>query len=175
MMTRRSMARMLLLPVALLAVSLAGCGSDEFSAGPAHEGPPVTEDQFLGFTDPGDTAITALRLSVSSQYDAADDAVRIFVLPKDQDGNTLVGLNQHNFNVVLHPETTPTAVRSADTTLTNEATSDKVMALVIDSSGSMSATDSETGQTRMQVAKEAAKLFVSNMGPSDQAAIVTFS
>jgi hypothetical protein len=166
---------MLSLSAAVLAVVLAGCGSNESSPGPAKSGVPAQEGQFLGFTDPTDTSVTAVRLSVSSEYDADRDVTRIFALPKDQDGHTVFNLNQNNFNVVLNSETAPTALPSADTVLTTEATSDKVVALVIDSSGSMIATDPDTGKTRIQAAKEAAKLFVSLMGPTDRAAVVTFN
>lgn len=162
------------LPFLLLAVLLVGCGS-ESSSGPASQKRPAEEAPFLGYADLNDTSVTSLQLSTSSEYDSLSNEVRFFALVKDQSGNPLMNFNVYNFVLTLDSRTAPQIIAPADMSLSIEASADRVVAIVIDSSGSMSSTVSDTGQTRMEVAKEAAKLFVSLMEANDRAAVVTFS
>ncbi len=157
-----------LLPLLLAAV--AACGVEEYNPGPAQPGPAAPE---VSVPVVDESSVTGVDLATSVEYDAGTGEVRVFARVEDQDGNALFSFNRYNFSVVLHPATAPRPVDPADTVL-DIATSDaRVVALVIDSSGSMGA-GTETGQTRMQVAKEAAKLFVGLMAADDQVAIVDF-
>ncbi len=157
----------------LLALGAAACGVDEYSPDPAEPGPPAPATSDLAFKDPADASVTSIDLTTSVEYDADLDEVRIFARVEDQDGNPLFSFNRYNFSVVLHPASAPRPIDPADTVLDIASSDARVVALVIDSSGSMSATV-ETGATRMQVAKEAAALFVDLMGPGDLTAIVDF-
>lgn len=159
------------LPLALsLLLGLAACGVDEYDPGHAQPGPAAPEVS-VPVADESDT--TAVDLSTSVEYDAATDEVRVFARVEDQNGDPLFDLGPENFAVILNPGTAPRPVARDDLTIDIASSEASVVALVIDSSGSMSAV-TETGQTRMQVAKEAAKLFVGLMGPDDLVAIVDF-
>ncbi len=156
------------------ALFFAGCGGgDEYSPGPARPGTPAAGALDLGYRDPTDTAVTSIRLSSSVEYVAADDRVNVFMRVRDQDGNALQHLNAHNFSVTLNPGTAPRSIDAARTELDLRSTPSRVVALVIDSSGSMQASIG-AGRTRMQVGKDAAKLFVSLMAPGDLTAVVDF-
>ncbi|MBI5444159.1 MAG: VWA domain-containing protein [Deltaproteobacteria bacterium] len=161
---------------AALVLLLAGCGSEHASS-PAPQQPPAGNGgaSSLAFVDLNDTTITSIQLSTSSEYDPSTNEVRIFALPRDQDGNPLMDFNSYNFVLTLNSGSAPYTVDPEDLSLSVEASADRIIALVIDSSGSMSSIDSETGETRLEVAKQAAKLFVDLMGPGDRAAVVTFS
>lgn len=166
--------KVLLVLGAFAVLALPGCGSDEYSPDPVQTGSSSTEkDVDLAFRNLSDTQITSLELTTSQDYDPSADEVRIFALVKDQDGDFFPDLNQYNFTVVLQPKTAEKTVAAGDTTITTTVATNRVVALVIDSSGSMGGV-TETGQTRMTVAKEAAKLFVALMAPGDQTAVVDF-
>jgi Mg-chelatase subunit ChlD len=159
---------------AVLAAFLSGCGSDEYNPGPA--GATAVEQQEtpdLAFRDLNDVARTLLTLTTSQSYDAANNTVDVFGLVLDQTGTFFQNLNQYNFSVVVEPKIAPKAIPAEDTTLSLTVSDDRVVALVIDSSGSMSST-TETGESRMEVAKDAANLFVDLMAGGDQTAIVDF-
>ncbi|GAB4267248.1 MAG: hypothetical protein Kow0092_20510 [Deferrisomatales bacterium] len=155
---------------------LAACGVDEHNPAPASPAPAAEALLRPLFSDPFESDITEIQLSTSAEYDETTDETRIFAIVQDQDGTSLTGIdfNAYNFVVSLQAFGTRRSVDPADTALSRELSFDKVVALVIDSSGSMTAT-TETGETRMDVAKEAARLFASFMGPGDRTAVVEFN
>ncbi|NTU59953.1 MAG: VWA domain-containing protein [Deltaproteobacteria bacterium] len=154
---------------------LAACGSNGSSSDEVGSGAPAAETTSLAYKDTSDTVTTSVSLTASGERDAESGAARLYVMLKDQDGTALLFLNKHNFTVLIDPRTAPSTVPPANVTLTTATSSDRVVALVIDSSGSMSATDPTSGLTRLQAAQAAAKLYVENMVPGDYAAVVTFS
>ena len=168
-----AISRRLLLLAAVLPVLAAACGDGEYTPGPAKAGPPATTAEDLAARDLNDTSITSIDLSTSLEFDADRNEVQIFAMVKDQNGNEITNLNQYNFSVVINPKTAPRGIPPADTLFGSATSGDKVVALVIDSSGSMSG-GTDTGQTRIDVAKEAATLFVDLMGSTDRTAIVDF-
>lgn len=161
--------------VLALAVCLGGCGADESSSSPALQVAPAEGVPRPAFVDPFDDQVTAIRVSASGDFDEVAGRATVFVVVQDQGGQSLLDFdfNAYNFVVTLNPATVPLTLDPAVTSLDRLTVGDSVVALVIDSSGSMEAT-TETGQTRMQVAKEAAKLFVSLMQPTDRTAVVDF-
>ncbi len=98
--------------------------------------------------------------------------VQVFARVLDQGGNLLENLNSYNFSVVLDPKGAPKSISQEAISVVPTVSPDHVVALVIDSSGSM--TSLIGGNTRMQVAKDAAKLFVSLMQGTDRTAVVDF-
>ncbi len=160
----------------LLVGSLAGpwgCGVDEYAPDPARYVPGDADTSSPAFQDLSDTSVTALDLTFSLEYDGDLDRVNVYARVEDQNGTFIGVLNRYNFAVVLDPRTAPKTVDPEDQDLQTVVSQNRVVALVIDSSGSMSAT-TETGESRIQVAREAARLFVSLMNPGDQVAIVDF-
>ncbi len=150
-----------------------GCGTDEYAPDPARYAPGDADTSSPAFQDLTDTAVTALGLTFSLEYDGELDRVNVYARVEDQNGTFIGTLNKYNFVVVLDPRTAPKTVDPEDQDLDTVTSQNRVVALVIDSSGSMTAT-TETGESRIQVAREAAKLFVSLMNPGDQVAIVDF-
>ena len=172
---RVNTCKTLALAVLLASFSL-GCGDGEYSPDPARPGPPAPVADDLSVSDPNDSAVTALNLTTSLEYDAGTGNLRVFALVKDQVGSPLLGLNKHNFSLVLSPSAAPMTVSPDAVNLTTEAADERVVALVIDSSGSMeSPVESGSAVTRMEAAKAAARLYVSLLEPGDRAAIVTFA
>ncbi|MFU8857775.1 MAG: vWA domain-containing protein [Deferrisomatales bacterium] len=164
-----------LLPMTLLLLVglLFGCGTGEDFPSPAQGGPFPSPGSDLSYQDPDDFTVTSIDLNTSFEYDGDLDEVRMFAVVKDQNGVSLEGLNRYNFTVVVEPKSAPKTVAAEDTELTLAFSDDRVVGLVIDSSGSMLSPIDET-RTRMQVAKEAAKLFTSLMGAGDRVAVVDF-
>ncbi len=105
--------------------------------------------------------------------DAALGEVQVFARVLDQEGNLLESLNSFNFTVVLDPKGAPKAIPQEDITVVPTVSQDHVVALVIDSSGSMTTLIDPT-TPRMLVARDAAKLFVSLMQGTDRTAVVDF-
>lgn len=155
---------------------LPGCGVDESSPSPALQGEQVQGLPRPAFVNPADSQVTRVELAASGDFDEASGEAQIFAVVRDQDGNSLLDFdfNAYNFTVTLNPGSAPLTLDPAVTQLGRDTVGDIVVALVIDSSGSMEAV-TETGQTRMQVAKDAAKLFVGLMQPGDRTAVVDFS
>ncbi|MHB8765241.1 MAG: vWA domain-containing protein [Deferrisomatales bacterium] len=153
------------------ALHLGGCGGNESTPGPAQPGALVPD---VGSPVSSDDTVTRIEVTASVEYDGTTTpgTVRLFSLVKDQAANRLSGLVRQNFTVVVDPKTAPKTLGDEAAELTTEASDDRVVALVIDSSGSMAA--SLGTANRMQVAKDAAKLFVSLMGPRDRTAVVDF-
>jgi Mg-chelatase subunit ChlD len=172
MSSERSKTRTVLLGW-LAAVVLAACGSEHAPDPLTAVGRESTAETDLAFKDPTDSLVTSIDLSTSLAYESDTNGVRIFALVRDQEGELVPGLNRHNFTVVLNPKTADRAVPPGDTALDMTASEERVVALVMDSSGSMTAT-TDTGLTRMQVAKEAGSLFVSLMSPGDRTSVVDF-
>ncbi|MBI5017422.1 MAG: VWA domain-containing protein [Deltaproteobacteria bacterium] len=172
-----------LLTILFLAVGLCACGGNESNPGPAEQGTVTPESPFLGYTDLNDATVTSLHLTTSSEYDPDANQVRIFALLKDQDGASLFppdhDFNTHNFYVTLNTSMSPVNVPSDVVGLSIEASNDQVVALVLDSSGSMSGRanpqDPTDATTRLGAGQGAARLFLSKMGATDRAAVVTFS
>ncbi|GAB6062618.1 vWA domain-containing protein [Deferrisoma palaeochoriense] len=164
------------LPLALsLLLGLAACGVEEYDPSPARPGPIAAPGEDLAFRDPTDANTRALRLSVSPEYDEAAGLVRMFVRVEDQAGNLIVGLNEHNFGITVSPKGANSPVDPDQTTVGTEISAEKITSLTIDSSGSMQAIILGTeNATRMQVAKDAAKLFVDLLESGDRAAVVDF-
>jgi len=168
------MMRPLSLVILAAGLFLFGCGSvtdpGESSPDQPRSGP-LPPDQFLLNADGGDPGISQVRLVTSVQYDAVLGEAQIFALVRDQNFDDIITLNKYNFSVSLDPVTATRAVDSTspDATLTRILGVDrKVIALIIDSSGSMA------GQ-KMQDTKIAAKQFINNnLGPDDLAAIIDF-
>lgn len=155
---------------------LPGCGVDESSPSPALQGEPVQGPPRPAFVNPADSQVTRLELAASGEFDEAAGEAQVFAVVRDQDGNSLLDFdfNVYNFTVTLNPGRAPLTVDPGVTSLDRTTVDDIVVALIIDSSGSMEAV-TDTGQTRMQVAKDAAKFFVDLMQPGDRTAIVDFS
>lgn len=163
--------------ITLLGVLLSACGGggDGASPDPATPGTPATDTSSLAYKDLLDNATTSLSITTSGERDPATENVRIFALVKDQDGTPVFFLNKYNFGVQLNPGTAPRAVNPSQIVLSTEESSDRLVALVLDSSGSMAALDVNSGLTRLQAAQAAARLYVENMSDGDYAAVVTFS
>lgn len=150
-----------------------GCGSNEYSPGPAEQAPAADPTEDLSYKDLADTTNTSIDLSTGLDYEGSSDEVRLYALVRNQDGAFLPSFNAYNFTVELYPGTAPRVIPPEDIDLGITTSADRVVALVMDSSGSMSGT-TDTGQTRIQVAKEAAKLFVSLMRAGDRTSVVDF-
>lgn len=157
---------------------LAACGTDEYSPSAPKDGEPSPEEPFLGYVDPGDTATTSIGLTTSAEYDADQNLARIYAMVRDQDGTPLTTLNKDNFSLTLTSPSASGAVPSDSVSFATEASAEEVVALVLDSSGSMSASanpgDPNDPTTRLQAGQAAARSFVENMG-SGRAAVVTFN
>lgn len=160
-----------------LTLAMGGCG-DEHHPSHAQSGSPAPPLEDLAFRDPGDTELTELDLAASAEYvpptaDLPLGQVNIYARILDDAGNLLENLNSFNFNVILDPKGAPKTVPQGDVDVVMTVSSDHVVALVIDSSGSMTGLiDSTT--PRMRVARDAAKLFVSLMKGTDRTAVVDF-
>ncbi|HSH69545.1 MAG TPA: VWA domain-containing protein [Deferrisomatales bacterium] len=180
------------LAAAICLVGLSGCGVDESTSSPANPGPgaPLTTDDDR-LSNPTDGGVTEFGLETSFGYDPAADRGLAYFALRDQDGASIwdfktpegtpgYGLNGRNFGITLFPSVAPRILDPAafqvgvSSVLTN-----KVIALVIDVSGSM-ADDAGGGEgTRMEVAKEVAAAFVDvildQANDPDLIALVSFS
>jgi len=100
------------------------------------------------------------------------------MLVSDQDGNEFDFVNKYNFSVLQigGGVTRSVDINSNQVTLESvEGTNKRVVSLGLDNSGSMASVDFDTGKTTLQLAKEAATLFVDGMRDQDKAAVVKFS
>jgi len=169
-----TLARIVILSAVLCAL-VAACGSGESSPSPAQQSTPIDEAARLAFDDPFEAGVTSLSLSASADFNSSTGETRIFAAVRDQDGGSLIDFdfNEYNFAVTMEPGTAPYTLDPAVTSLDRATVGDVVVAMVIDSSGSMSTT-TETGQARIDVAKEAAGLFVGLMEAGDRTAVVDF-
>jgi len=162
-----------LLPLLLAAV--AACGVEEYNPGPAQPGPSAGSTTDLAFRDPSDTTTRSLRLSLSPEYDVASNQIRLFARVEDQNGSLIAKLNAYNFGIAISPRGANVSVDPESTDVATEVSAEKITSLTIDSSGSMmSIILGAENATRMQVAKEAAKLFVDLLQLGDRAAVVDF-
>lgn len=172
MKTRR--ATPLLCTALAAALLLAACGVDESTTSPVLGGEqplPIADDRGRNLTD---TTVTALRLDTSLTYEAAEDRVRAYFAVRDQDGSSLLDYREpggtpgfditgRNFAVTLFPGSSSSRPLNPQEFLVGTQFRDsKVIALVIDVSGSMSA-EVAPGQTRLDLAKEVAKNFVDSI------------
>jgi len=160
-------------PLFLACGLLLGACGEEYTPSSAQPGALPPASQYLAFRDLTDTTTTTVSLTSSADYDSNLNEVQIYVRAVNQDGVLLSTLNEHNFGVTLEPKTVDRPVDAAETDLTLAVSMARVVGLVMDSSGSMSST-TDTGATRMEVAKEAARLFIGGMSGDDQAAVVDF-
>lgn len=155
-----------------------GCGADEYAPSSAKQGARAEEQVDLSFNDLTEDVTSRIQMVSSVRYDENSNQVDILASIKDQDGNSFVAvrqLNRHNFIVALNSSVLPRAVETEEPVF--ELSNDNFVAIVVDTSGSMSASsnpDDLTSPTRLDVAKQAAKLFVSLMSTGDQTAIVRF-
>jgi len=180
-MKRRLATKTISLSISLLLLSCTfwwGCGEDEYAPDPAENGVRAQEQADLSYNDLTESETTSLQMLASVRYDEASNQVDILASIKDQDGNVfnrVKQLNRYNFTVVLNPSTSASTVDVSEPGF--EFSSDNFVAIVTDTSGSMSAPSDpldDTSPSRLDVAKQAAKLFVSLMTGEDQTAIVRF-
>lgn len=163
----------------ILALAVAGCGGP-FGGGNEQSGTDdgnviINPGSNLAVSDPTNTTLTSLAMTISPEYDAATGNVNIYMLLTDQDGAFFDTVNKYNFSGVMNVNSINRyiSIASDNITLADVVSSDSIVCLVIDSSGSMSANIAPS-VTRMQATKDAAKLFVGLMGPSDKTALVDF-
>ncbi len=189
---RRAMRTIPMVLAAVLALSaplVGGCGVDETSFGPARPGPtppPVEDDRGSNLDD---TSLTEIQLETSFAYDSDADRGLAFFAFRDQDGNSIwdfknpggtpgFEINGYNFTITLFPSVAPRQLDPDTFEVGTEYRDVKVVALVIDVSGSMEE-DAGNGQTRLDVAKEVAKDFVdavlADPASGDLVALVSFS
>jgi Mg-chelatase subunit ChlD len=174
--TRSTLRRVPLLLAAAALWFLPGCGVDETSPSPALPGVPPPAGADLAYQDLTDDSVTSIELTTSVEYDREQNQVRMFALVRDQDGVLVPNLNAHNFAIVLEPKIAPKTVPPEDIELERVVSGDRVVALVVDTSGSMSfGVQGDPPPRRMDVAKDAAKRFVSLMASGDRVALVKFS
>jgi hypothetical protein len=179
----------MLMAVLAFGAFLAGCGdmvpfggSNETTANPSEPGTPAgNPNANLAVKDLNDTTITALTLGISPEYVPDTNMVDIYAFVKDQTGAELYTFNKYNFMVSLKNGISVRRLDMSDPRITLEGvlSGESIVALAIDSSGSMTYVDPATGDTRMQAAKDAAKLFVSLMGTNssmqtDKTALIDF-
>jgi Mg-chelatase subunit ChlD len=177
--------------VSVLAALLASCGVDESTSGGASPGsapvPPVADDRG---SNPADQTVSSLGLETSLSYDAATNQVLAFYALRDQDGSSIqdfkipdgipgFALTGRNFTITLFPGSSSARPLDAQTfDVGTQFRDNKVIALVIDVSGSMSE-DAGNGETKLTVAKEVAKNFVDAIlgtpGSGDLMALLEFS
>lgn len=157
-----------------LAALLAACGVDESTTRPVSPGepPPSVLDDRAG--NLADTTLTGIRLDTSLSYQPSEDRVRAYFAFRDQDGGSLwdfreptgtpgFGLTGRNYSITLFPGSSSSRPLDPQTFQVGTQFRDsKVIALVIDVSGSMS-TEVAPGQTRLDLAKEVAKNFVDSI------------
>lgn len=173
--------------------SLLGCGVDESTSSPASSGPPspvVADDDRL--SNPADGSVTEISLETSYGYDEANDRGLAYFALSDQAGNSLwdfktpggtagYEVNGRNFGITLFPSVAPRILDPESFEVgVSPIMTNKVIALVIDVSGSMSEdAGGDVGETRMEVAKAVAANFVDvildEVDDVDQIALVSFS
>jgi VWFA-related protein len=167
------------------AAIVAGCGIGSVGGddpGPVPEGP-LVPDAFLSAAPKNlaDNTTTRVTLTTSLDFDADANRVNIFALPKafagpdDIAGTVIQGLTRNSFSVILNAKNAPKSFDASSLTVDTETSNARLVGLVIDQSGSMTATVPGEGQTRMEVAKAAAERFVALMTGTDQSALVAFS
>ena len=164
-------------PLFLACGLLLGACGEEYAPSSAQPGALPPANQSLAFRDLADTATTKVTLTSSADYDVALNEVHIYVRAVNQDGALITSLNEHNFGITLEPKTVGRPVAASETSLTLAVSESRVVGLVIDSSGSMTSAipaPDGTSTTRIEVAKESARLFIDKMSGDDQAAIVDF-
>jgi hypothetical protein len=173
-----------------------GCGVDETTHSLAVQGPlppPPADDGRL--SSETDDVVTAVDIEASFGYDSDTDRGLAYFAFRDQDGGTLwdftnadtpgdFELAATNFSITLFPSVAPDRLDPLDFEIGTQFRDNKVIALVIDVSGSMgwavdSGEDPAEGEpSRLDVAKDAAKAFLEQMlpdGTEDLVALVTFS
>lgn len=168
----------IILAAAVFGLGLAACGTEEHSPGAPDQGTPAAETPFSGYVDPNDTTTTDIAVTTSAEYDADQNLVTLFAMVRDQDGNPLSSLNKDNFVVTLNSTTAPVNVPADEVTFAVEASGEPVVALVLDSSGSMAGPANPSSETdlttRLQAGQAAARAFVENLS-GGRAAVVTFN
>lgn len=170
--------------IALLAVAavlmLSGCGNNEAGGAPTIQRSPTypSAGGGLGVYDLNDFEVTDIGLKVSPEYNETTGMVDVYMVVTDQDDNTLEFLNKYNFVVTAYVGTLPREVdlSPVNVQLTPVITSERVVALALDSSGSMTAEDNTVpGATNLnEAARFAAKQYVDLMGATDKTAIIDF-
>jgi len=180
----------LVLGVLVVVSCFAACGVDESTPGTASPGPapaPAADDRG---SNPADQAVTEVGLETSLTYDEGTDSVLAYYAFRDQDGNSIQDfkvpqgtpgyeLTGRNFTITLFPvSASARPLDPATFDLGTQFRDSKVVALVIDVSGSMSG-DAGNGETKLDVAKEAAKNLVDAVlgspGSGDLVALLEFS
>lgn len=171
----------ILCSAAVLWAATVGCGTGEDT--PRHASTDIVTESSIdprGVKQPSDATVTSIGLASSMAYEADQDLVRVFALAKDQDGNELFFFNKYNFTAILDPTGRPRAIDhdapdyALTTSLGTIYEEDRVVALVLDVSGSM-ATTVPTGGTRLAASQAAAVDFVDGMVEGDQTSLVSFS
>ncbi len=195
----RRIRQAVLLGSALVA-ALCGCGVEEHSPGAARVPPPAQPVASGAFENPDDTTITSVQFDTSLElvedctdlgYDPLDpDCVFAFFGIRNQDADSLQDftapagipgffeVNEQNFTVTLFPAVAPEIVDPASFSIGQAFRDNKVIGLIIDTSGSMESPAGGTPTpTRLDVAKEAAKNFVDLMDSlgGDRTALITFN
>ena len=181
---RRALHSALLLGFGWAAL-VAGCGVASVGGddpGPVPQGP-LVPDRFLASApkNAADKTTTEVKLTTSVEFDADANQVNIFALPKafagpdDTTGTAIEGLTRNSFSVILNAKNAPQSLDPSSLTVDTEVSSARLVGLVIDQSGSMTAPVPGEGLTRMEVAKASAALFVDLMTGTDQTALVAFS
>lgn len=169
--------KLMAIALALFAATLVGCGSEtsDYSSEPGGGGVVIVPDTNGALSAPTDTTIESLVLRLSPEYDPVTNSIDLYFYVLDQDGNRFDFYNKYNFQVTFSGIRT-VDMSSDDVTLTNfSGFTAHTVALALDNSGSMESTDGVTGATLMELAKDAADLYIDKMGPTDKAAIVKFS
>jgi hypothetical protein len=149
----------------ILTLALFSCLGDPDGDSPIGAVPDKPADTTLNpFTDPAETAITDINLAASVEYDSATGLVTCYIKAYDQNNNQITTFNEDNFEII----TNNTIIPNTDRTFTSSSSTTKLVGLILDSSGSMSA------GTRQADTIQAATLFVNNMAGADETAYIDF-
>jgi pimeloyl-ACP methyl ester carboxylesterase/Mg-chelatase subunit ChlD len=124
------------------------------------------------FSDPTDKQTTAVNVTVTQVEQTQGGKVKVFASVQTQSGDPIEQLTTGNFGIEETVNGVSVSVPVNSLEIAEESSNGLRAALVIDSSGSMYTSPEPSA---LELAKAAAKEFVSYLKPGDEVAVVDFS